>query len=61
MKQASINCPHCGESIIVRDATPREKAAAEKAEKIFEEVETLFCDVRKGFKRIFHPSLWKRL
>ncbi len=58
MRRASIKCPHCDQDIIVQDSDGS-KVDREKGEKIFEEVEVLFSDVRKGFKRIFHPDLWK--
>ena len=57
MKQAKIECPHCGTVIIVRQREG--DLAPEKAAKIFGEINKMFKAVSASFERIFHPSLWK--
>jgi hypothetical protein len=58
MRLARINCPHCGKSVVVRDAGSAELDPA-AVDKIFEATDSMFKAVEENFKKIFSLRLWK--
>ena len=58
-KQAQIHCPSCGAKITVRQSDSTD-LSDEQASKIFAAADEMFKAMDAGFKKIFHPSLWKR-
>jgi DNA-directed RNA polymerase subunit RPC12/RpoP len=58
MKQAQIKCPCCGVKILVRQ---RDAAAIIAARKIFKAADEMFTAMDAGFKKVFDPSLWRKL
>lgn len=58
MKQAKIKCPCCGTQITVRAKDISEVDPATTA-KIWAAADEMFAAMDRGFKKMFHPSLWK--
>lgn len=58
MKQAEINCPHCGTKITIRQKTTSDINPADQV-KIFVAADEMFKAMTRGFAKLFHPSLWK--
>lgn len=58
MKIAHIKCPHCGEEITVRQVDGYE-VSQENERKIWAAADEMFKAMDTGFRKIFHPSLWR--
>lgn len=58
MKQAKINCPHCGESITIR-----QKDGTDVPQDMLAEVSDMIGEIFKGtdklFKKAFDPKNWR--
>lgn len=59
MKQAKIECPHCGGRITIRQVASEDISPTNQA-KIWEAADEMFRAVDAGFNKIFHASLWRR-
>jgi uncharacterized Zn finger protein (UPF0148 family) len=59
MRQAKISCPHCGGSITVREKDAKD-FDPENVEKIWAAADEMFKAMDAGFRKVFHPSLWRR-
>jgi uncharacterized Zn finger protein (UPF0148 family) len=58
MKQARIECPHCGGKITIRKIDSADVAPENQA-KIWAAADEMFRAIDAGFNKIFHPSLWR--
>lgn len=56
MREAKIKCPHCGETVIVRDAGDASALSAEQERKIWAAADAMFAAVEDGFRKI--GKLW---
>ena len=55
---AKISCPHCGKPITVRDADTI--LDSKIAEEFWNQVDELFREVDRRFKKLMASSIWKR-
>lgn len=56
-KQAKIKCPHCGESIIIRQSEGQ--SSAEQVSVTWGAVDETFKAMEEGFKKVFDPKNWR--
>lgn len=62
MRQAKIKCPHCGESITVRQTDgvrPMTEAEAKKFDEAWDEIDKMFDGVSSAMTKLFRAIRFK--